>query len=134
MILGIAKDLLEAEEKQREEDRIHYMEEKCPPLSLPGSVQELQVHRHKMIIIICIMSILYIIIDYYTLYNVYNEYFTLLLNVLSNVVRICANSFISRLMWWTRRDMTCLLKWPKVTKRFLIHGLFSFIPLSMLRV
>lgn len=118
---------MEAEVKQREEDRIHYMEEKCPPLSLPGSVQELQVHMHKMIIILCIMSILYIIIDYYTLYNVYNEYLTLLLNVLSNVVRIFAKSFISRLMWRMRRDMTCLLKWTKVTKRFLIHGLFSLI-------
>ncbi|XP_056099777.1 troponin I type 2b (skeletal, fast), tandem duplicate 2 [Rhinichthys klamathensis goyatoka] len=42
LILGIAKDLLEAEVKQIEEDRIHYMEEKCPPLSLPGSAQELQ--------------------------------------------------------------------------------------------
>ncbi|XP_067256759.1 troponin I, fast skeletal muscle-like [Chanodichthys erythropterus] len=42
LILAIAKDLMEAEVKQREEDRIHYMEEKCPPLSLPGSVQELQ--------------------------------------------------------------------------------------------
>ncbi|XP_056317853.1 troponin I type 2b (skeletal, fast), tandem duplicate 2 [Danio aesculapii] len=42
LILGIAKDLLSAEEKQAEVDRVNYMEEKCPPLSLPGSVQELQ--------------------------------------------------------------------------------------------
>uniref|UniRef100_A0A671S0E0 Troponin I, fast skeletal muscle-like n=1 Tax=Sinocyclocheilus anshuiensis TaxID=1608454 RepID=A0A671S0E0_9TELE len=42
LILGIAKDLLAAEEKQTEEERVRYMEEKCPPLSLPGSLQELQ--------------------------------------------------------------------------------------------
>uniref|UniRef100_A0A8C1U5A0 Troponin I type 2b (skeletal, fast), tandem duplicate 2 n=1 Tax=Cyprinus carpio TaxID=7962 RepID=A0A8C1U5A0_CYPCA len=42
LILGIAKDLLVAEEKQVVEDRVRYMEEKCPPLSLPGSLQELQ--------------------------------------------------------------------------------------------
>ncbi|XP_058638019.1 troponin I type 2b (skeletal, fast), tandem duplicate 2 isoform X2 [Onychostoma macrolepis] len=42
LILGIAKDLLTAEEKRVEEERASYMEEKCPPLSLPGSVQGLQ--------------------------------------------------------------------------------------------
>ncbi|XP_018963492.1 troponin I, fast skeletal muscle-like [Cyprinus carpio] len=42
LILGIAKDLLVAEEKQVVEDRVRYMEEKCPPLSLPSSLQELQ--------------------------------------------------------------------------------------------
>ncbi|KAL1271214.1 hypothetical protein QQF64_030230 [Cirrhinus molitorella] len=42
LILGIAKDLLAAEEKRVEEERVQYMVEKCPPLSLPGSMQELQ--------------------------------------------------------------------------------------------
>ncbi|XP_052000287.1 troponin I, fast skeletal muscle-like isoform X1 [Xyrauchen texanus] len=42
LVLAIAKDLLEAEEKQAVEDRVQYLEEKCPALSLPGSMQELQ--------------------------------------------------------------------------------------------
>ncbi|XP_056601062.1 troponin I, fast skeletal muscle-like [Triplophysa dalaica] len=42
LLLAIAKDLMEAEEKQTQEDRVTYMDEKCPPLSLPGSMQELQ--------------------------------------------------------------------------------------------
>ncbi len=48
MILGIAKNLLTAEEKRVEEERAQYMEEKCPSLSLPGSLQELQVHMHEV--------------------------------------------------------------------------------------
>ncbi|XP_048828551.1 troponin I, fast skeletal muscle-like [Brienomyrus brachyistius] len=42
LMLSIAKGLLEAEVKQKEEERKNYMEENCPPLSLPGSLQELQ--------------------------------------------------------------------------------------------
>ncbi|XP_023697796.1 troponin I, fast skeletal muscle-like [Paramormyrops kingsleyae] len=42
LMLSIAKGLLEAEVKQKEEERRTYMEENCPPLSLPGSLQELQ--------------------------------------------------------------------------------------------
>ncbi|KAG5849232.1 troponin I, fast skeletal muscle-like [Anguilla rostrata] len=42
LMLAIAKDLLEAEAAEAEEERKRYMEENCPALSLPGSTQELQ--------------------------------------------------------------------------------------------
>ncbi|XP_065145516.1 troponin I, fast skeletal muscle-like [Paramisgurnus dabryanus] len=42
LLLAIAKDMMEVEKKQAQEERTRYMEEKCPPLSLPHSVQELQ--------------------------------------------------------------------------------------------
>ncbi|MFT7814361.1 troponin I, fast skeletal muscle-like [Arapaima gigas] len=42
MMLSIAKSLLEAERAESEAERKRYMEENCPPLSLPGSLQELQ--------------------------------------------------------------------------------------------
>lgn len=42
-MLSIAKGLLEEEERQREEDRHSYMAENCPPVSMPRSMQELQV-------------------------------------------------------------------------------------------
>ncbi|KAK5866791.1 hypothetical protein PBY51_011338 [Eleginops maclovinus] len=42
LMLSIAKGLLEEEEKEREEERIRYMEESCPPVSMPRSMQELQ--------------------------------------------------------------------------------------------
>ncbi|KAI1889878.1 hypothetical protein AGOR_G00167450 [Albula goreensis] len=42
VMLSIAKGLLEAEAKEREEERVRYMAENCPPLSLPRSMQELQ--------------------------------------------------------------------------------------------
>ncbi|GLD61725.1 troponin I, fast skeletal muscle-like protein [Lates japonicus] len=41
LMLSIAKGLLEEEEKEREQDRIRYMAESCPPLSMPRSMQEL---------------------------------------------------------------------------------------------
>lgn len=47
-MLSIAKTLLAAEAKEAQEERVRYMEEHCPPLSLPGSMQELQV-RHQPI-------------------------------------------------------------------------------------
>lgn len=34
---------MEAETKQSQQDRVNYMEEKCPALSMPSSAQELQV-------------------------------------------------------------------------------------------
>lgn len=43
LMLSIAKDLLEEEEIEREEERGRYMAESCPPPSLPRSMQELQV-------------------------------------------------------------------------------------------
>ncbi|KAI5100597.1 troponin I type 2a (skeletal, fast), tandem duplicate 1, partial [Silurus meridionalis] len=42
LMLSIAKGLLEAEAKEREEERKRYMVETCPPLSLPNSIQALQ--------------------------------------------------------------------------------------------
>ncbi|KAG7468415.1 hypothetical protein MATL_G00142630 [Megalops atlanticus] len=42
LMLQIAKGMLEAEEAQRAEDRKKYMEENCPPLEMPGSLQDLQ--------------------------------------------------------------------------------------------
>ncbi|KAJ8271444.1 hypothetical protein COCON_G00103030 [Conger conger] len=41
-MLTLAKGLLEAEAQENVQERVRYMEEICPPLSLPGSMQELQ--------------------------------------------------------------------------------------------
>lgn len=43
MMLVVAKDLLEAEQIEKKEERKRYMEESCPPLSYPSSKEELQV-------------------------------------------------------------------------------------------
>ena len=43
LMLAIAKGLLEEEAKEQVEWRKRYMEETCPPLSLPRTMQELQV-------------------------------------------------------------------------------------------
>ncbi|XP_062316933.1 troponin I, fast skeletal muscle-like [Osmerus eperlanus] len=40
-MLGVAKDLLEAEAKEKVEERKKYMEENCPPLDMPQSKEEL---------------------------------------------------------------------------------------------
>ncbi|XP_035013034.1 troponin I, fast skeletal muscle [Hippoglossus stenolepis] len=42
LMLSIAKVLLEEEEKEQEEERGRYMEENCPAVSMPRSMQELQ--------------------------------------------------------------------------------------------
>ncbi|XP_065148271.1 troponin I type 2a (skeletal, fast), tandem duplicate 2 isoform X2 [Paramisgurnus dabryanus] len=42
MMLQVAKDLLEAEEKEKQIERQTYMEEHCPPLSYPSSKAELE--------------------------------------------------------------------------------------------
>ncbi|XP_061101222.1 troponin I, fast skeletal muscle-like [Conger conger] len=42
LMLSIAKGLLEDEKKQRVEERARYMEENCPPLEIPETMQELQ--------------------------------------------------------------------------------------------
>ncbi|XP_060765907.1 troponin I, fast skeletal muscle-like [Neoarius graeffei] len=42
LMLSIAKGLLEAEKKEREEERKRYMAEMCPSLSMPSGVQALQ--------------------------------------------------------------------------------------------
>ncbi|XP_051740850.1 troponin I type 2a (skeletal, fast), tandem duplicate 2 [Ctenopharyngodon idella] len=42
LMLLVAKDLLEAEQIEKKEERKRYMEENCPPLSYPSSKQELQ--------------------------------------------------------------------------------------------
>lgn len=47
LMLSIAKDLLEEEEREREEERGRYMAENCPTLSLPRTMQELQVRPQK---------------------------------------------------------------------------------------
>lgn len=67
MILGIAKDLLMAEEKRVEEERAQYMEEKCPSLSLPGSLQELQVYKCLKSLII--MAVFYSVIKCFLHYG-----------------------------------------------------------------
>ncbi|KAG7468417.1 hypothetical protein MATL_G00142650 [Megalops atlanticus] len=42
LMLAIAKGLLEAEAAEAEQERKRYMEEHCPALSMPDSLQELQ--------------------------------------------------------------------------------------------
>ncbi|KAJ8417088.1 hypothetical protein AAFF_G00283150 [Aldrovandia affinis] len=42
LMLSIAKGLLEVEAREKEQEREDYMNENCPPLSLPGTVHELQ--------------------------------------------------------------------------------------------
>ncbi|XP_047452937.1 troponin I, fast skeletal muscle-like [Mugil cephalus] len=42
LMLSIAKGLLEEEEREREVERTRYMDENCPSLSMPRSMQELQ--------------------------------------------------------------------------------------------
>ncbi|XP_024138533.1 troponin I, fast skeletal muscle [Oryzias melastigma] len=42
LMLSIAKGLLEEEDREREEERERYMDECCPPLSVPRTLQELQ--------------------------------------------------------------------------------------------
>ncbi|XP_048828557.1 troponin I, fast skeletal muscle-like [Brienomyrus brachyistius] len=42
LMISIAKNLLEAEKTQTDADRIKYMDENCPALSMPGSMQDLQ--------------------------------------------------------------------------------------------
>ena len=44
--MGVAKDLLEAEAKEKVEERKKYMEENCPPLDMPHSKEELMVNTH----------------------------------------------------------------------------------------
>lgn len=46
LLLQIAHGLLEEEAAEAEQEKQQYMEENCPALSLPGSMQELQVHTH----------------------------------------------------------------------------------------
>lgn len=43
LMLSIAKGLLEEEEQQREEERQHYMASTCPQVTMPRTMQELQV-------------------------------------------------------------------------------------------
>ncbi|XP_077067523.1 troponin I type 2a (skeletal, fast), tandem duplicate 2 [Siphateles boraxobius] len=42
LMLVVAKDLLEAENIEKKEERKRYMEDNCPPLSYPSSKEELQ--------------------------------------------------------------------------------------------
>ncbi|KAI1889876.1 hypothetical protein AGOR_G00167430 [Albula goreensis] len=42
LMLSIAQSMLEAEAAEAEQEKQRYMEENCPPLSLPGTMQELQ--------------------------------------------------------------------------------------------
>nr|XP_023697801.1 troponin I, fast skeletal muscle-like [Paramormyrops kingsleyae] len=42
LMISIAKNLLDAEKTQTEADRVKYMDDNCPALSMPGSVQDLQ--------------------------------------------------------------------------------------------
>lgn len=46
-MLSIAKGLIEAEAIEAVATRNAYMEETCPPLSLSGSVADLQVDLHE---------------------------------------------------------------------------------------
>ncbi|XP_066524049.1 troponin I, fast skeletal muscle-like [Hoplias malabaricus] len=48
LMLSIAKGLLEVESKEKEEERKRYMEEACPPLSLPAGVQALQEYLREL--------------------------------------------------------------------------------------
>ncbi len=44
LLLQIAHGILEEEAAEAEQEKQRYMEENCPDLSLPGSMQELLVH------------------------------------------------------------------------------------------
>ncbi|XP_026870985.2 troponin I, fast skeletal muscle-like isoform X3 [Electrophorus electricus] len=48
LMLSIAKGLLETETKEKEEERKRYMTDTCPPLSLPGGLQALQIEDLKI--------------------------------------------------------------------------------------
>ncbi|KAF3855339.1 hypothetical protein F7725_023394 [Dissostichus mawsoni] len=48
LMLSIAKGLLEEEAKEQEEERSRYMEESCPPVSMPRSMQEMQIDDLKI--------------------------------------------------------------------------------------
>ncbi|XP_061100305.1 troponin I, fast skeletal muscle-like [Conger conger] len=48
LMLSIAASMLEAEAAEAEEERNRYMEENCPALSLPESIQELQALCKKL--------------------------------------------------------------------------------------
>lgn len=45
-MLQVAKDLLEAEAGEKVHERERYMQEHCPPLCLPSSMEELQVKAY----------------------------------------------------------------------------------------
>ncbi len=46
LLLQIAHGILEEEAAEAEQEKQRYMEENCPALALPGSMQELLVHTH----------------------------------------------------------------------------------------
>lgn len=48
-MLSIAKGLLEEEEREQEEERVRYMAESCPPVSMPRSCRHVLRHTtsHK---------------------------------------------------------------------------------------
>lgn len=47
-MLGVAKDLLEAEALEKAEERKRYLEEKCPVLDFPHSKDELMVQSSSL--------------------------------------------------------------------------------------
>ncbi|KAL7868107.1 hypothetical protein SRHO_G00094910 [Serrasalmus rhombeus] len=56
LMLQVAKDLLEAEEIEKVQERKRYMEEQCPPLSLPSSKDELQALCRELHEKICVID------------------------------------------------------------------------------
>ncbi|KAL7858348.1 hypothetical protein AOLI_G00184500 [Acnodon oligacanthus] len=56
LMLQVAKDLLEAEEIEKVQERKKYMEEQCPPLSLPSSKDELQALCRELHEKICVID------------------------------------------------------------------------------
>lgn len=129
LMLSIAKGLLEAEAKQKEEERRTYMEENCPPLSLPGSLQELQVcsDATRTTRFCChfqtALTLLYLWALHLLKYQLTSDKSRLsdfmghCLSTYFLPPRNFANSFTRKLTKLMRNDMTWKAKWTRVLRR-----------------
>lgn len=100
-ILKKAGILLAEEKEQKKIDREQTLSERAPPLKLPGlSVQDLQVT--------ILWSSVIILLTVFFLTCRFSAY------------RICAKTFIKKLMLLMRNDMTFKRKFPKVKRRYIL--------------
>ena len=123
LILHIGHKWLEQEATKAVQEKQIYMEENCPVLSLPGSMLELQVHsiwrKSSGFLGAHIISVHYLL----RLYIICNCHILLVCKVILSqhiftfFSRICARSYIIRLMLLMRRDMTWKTKSPRPTRR-----------------
>lgn len=49
LLLQIGEAMLEEEAREVEKEKMNHMEENCPPLSIPGCMQDLQVNLHQQL-------------------------------------------------------------------------------------